>query len=180
MLSNSCFGPSVWQTVPGSINCGCEWQYNKPADGETQKTYEASLMCMTCVICLIITIKKCWICTFCSGTSSPPSLGVGDFTSVQSMNFSLNKIVSLCSVSLPNIAQSGRPWPFLWAGTQRDQTSTGQFKMIYLKTKKQQYRVRILYIYKWVSSNMKRLELANLGMSALQPPGSSGLMSQQV
>jgi len=33
--------------------------------------------------------------------------------SLQSRNFSLNRVVSLCCVSRPKTAQSGRPWPFL-------------------------------------------------------------------
>lgn len=41
-------------------------------------------------------------------------VGLGIFPeSLQSTNFSLNRVVSLYWVSLPNTAQSGRPWPFL-------------------------------------------------------------------
>lgn len=35
------------------------------------------------------------------------------WASLQSKNFSLNRVVSLCWVNLPKTAQSGRPWPFL-------------------------------------------------------------------
>lgn len=56
--------------------------------------------------------------TFCSGERSQLSFGDDNFNSVQSENFSLNKTVSLCSVSLPNMAQSGRPWPFLCKAVQ--------------------------------------------------------------
>lgn len=54
--------------------------------------------------------------TFC-WTTSPEFFSLGLFSSVQSRNFSLNRIVSLCSVTLPNMAQSGRPCPFLQGGS---------------------------------------------------------------
>lgn len=59
-----------------------------------------------------------WTFTFWSGTTSLLSFGDDNFDSLHSENFSLNKMVSLCSVSLPNMAQSGRPWPFLFKTVQ--------------------------------------------------------------
>lgn len=77
---------------------------------------DSAMTTLCCVWIMQSSWDKSQMFTFCSGTiSPPPSFGVGDFASAQSTNFSLNKMVSLCSVSRPNTAQSGRPWPFLSA-----------------------------------------------------------------
>ena len=63
-----------------------------------------------CVVVLAVNVSSV---TFGSDRSSL-LVGLGVFLeSFQSWNFSLNRVVSLYWVSLPNTAQSGRPWPFL-------------------------------------------------------------------
>lgn len=106
--------------------------------------------------------------TFWSATSSW-LVGLGVFLeSLQSWNFSLNRVVSLCWVSLPNTAQSGRPWPFLEIQVHKqcsqrttDLTEEKHHVSDLLNTGRQEHE-------------------SYFGMSELHSPGSSGLMSQFV
>lgn len=58
-------------------------------------------------------------------------VGLGVFLeSLQSRNFSLNRVVSLCWVSLPNTAQSGRPWPFLQVNRKQRVSDTAPVPLV--------------------------------------------------